>query len=221
MLTLFALAVMMGAGLWEGALAPFNAVSGALLRKWGLSPDIGVVLFAIGAVQILAMESGGFSYVEQGRTILGALTVQENLTVAADDPALVEQALSLFPELVERGSLLAHNLSGGEQQMLVPARSLVRRPGILMIDEMSLGLAPVIVKRPLPVVQNAARQGIAVLLVEQFANLALQIGHHADVMTVGEIVLQGACKDLLKRGEEVRQAYIMGNRERSARAPAA
>ena len=154
----------------------------------------------------------GLSYVEQGRTAFGQLTVHENLTVVAEAQGDIDSAYDYFPELVKRRSVLAQDLSGGEQQMLVLARSLVRRPSVLMIDEMSQGLAPVIVKRLLPVVQKAAEQGIAVLLVEQFANLALQIGQHAYVMTVGEIVLQGACRDLLARPEDVRAAYIMGHK---------
>ena len=154
----------------------------------------------------------GLSYIEQGRTVFGALTVEENLSVVADGPGDIDRAYKLFPELVQRRKVQALSLSGGEQQMLVLARSLVRHPRVLMIDEMSQGLAPVIVKRLLPVVERAAADGIAVLLVEQFANLALQIGHHAYVMTVGSIALEGACKDLLARPDEVREAYISGNK---------
>ena len=154
----------------------------------------------------------GLSYVEQGRTTFGELTVLENLSVVAEDQEGIDAAFALFPELVPRRGVPAHNLSGGEQQMLVLARSLVRNPGVLMIDEMSQGLAPVIVKRLLPVVQQAAARGIAVLLVEQFANLALQIGQHAYVMTVGQVVLDGPCADLLARPDAVREAYISGHR---------
>lgn len=153
----------------------------------------------------------GLSYVEQGRTSFGQLTVQENLSVVAESPADIEAAFGFFPELVKRRDVIAQDLSGGEQQMLVLARALVRRPNVLMIDEMSQGLAPVVVKRLLPVVQQAAARGIAVLLVEQFANLALGIGAHAYVMTVGEIALEGPARDLLARPEDVRQAYIMGH----------
>jgi branched-chain amino acid transport system ATP-binding protein len=164
----------------------------------------------------------GLSYVEQGRTVFGALTVQENLTVVADSPGDIDRAYKLFPELVQRRNIQALSLSGGEQQMLVLARSLVRQPRVLMIDEMSQGLAPVIVKRLLPVVERAAADGIAVLLVEQFANLALQIGSHAYVMTVGSIALDGTCRDLLARPDDMRQAYISGNKARPvAAAPAA
>ena len=154
----------------------------------------------------------GLSYVEQGRTAFGRLTVDENLAVVAENAAGVAAAYDWFPELVKRQHVLAQDLSGGEQQMLVIARSLVRNPRVLMIDEMSQGLAPVIVKRLLPVVQKAAAQGIAVLLVEQFANLALGIGNHAHVMTVGQVVLDGDCRDLIHRPEDVRKAYIMGHR---------
>lgn len=155
----------------------------------------------------------GLSYVEQGRTIFGELTVEENLAVVAPSGADVDEAYRLFPELVQRKDITSKSLSGGEQQMLVIARSLVRRPEVLMIDEMSQGLAPVIVKRLLPVVTAAAARGIAVLLVEQFAHLALSVGHRAYVMTVGEIVLEGSCEDLSQREDELRRAYIHGARD--------
>lgn len=156
----------------------------------------------------------GLSYVEQGRTVFGALTVQENLEVVARSGAEIDRAYTLFPELVQRRAVAAQSLSGGEQQMLVLARSLARHPDVLMIDEMSQGLAPVIVKRLMPVVERAAADGIAVLLVEQFAHLALSIGSHAYVMSVGNITLDGTCAELIERPDEVHQAYIAGNKAR-------
>jgi branched-chain amino acid transport system ATP-binding protein len=152
----------------------------------------------------------GLAYVEQGRSIFGALTVEENLAVVAGNRSKVGQVYELFPELKPRRKIAAQMLSGGEQQMLVLARAIVSEPQVLMIDEMSQGLAPVIVKRLMPFVQDAAHRGIAVLLVEQFANLALRIGQHAYVLSVGRIALEGRCADLLNRPDDVRRAYMAG-----------
>lgn len=151
----------------------------------------------------------GLAYVEQGRTIFGELTVDENLAVAARGNS-IDTAYELFPELVQRKKIAAQMLSGGEQQMLVLARALLAQPAVLMIDEMSQGLAPVIVRRLLPFVEQAAARGIAVLLVEQFAALALSIGTTASVLSVGQIVLSGSCEQLRDRMDDVRRAYLSG-----------
>src|ERR1700683_4604205 len=155
----------------------------------------------------------GLAYVEQGRTVFAGLTVQENLAVAARGARNVSRAYELFPELQARKQVTAQMLSGGEQQMLVLARAIVSQPRVLLIDEMSQGLAPVIVKRMIPFVETAARSGIAVLLVEQFAALALSIGVHAYVLSVGSIVLEGSCQDLLARPDDVRRAYFAGGHD--------
>jgi branched-chain amino acid transport system ATP-binding protein len=155
----------------------------------------------------------GLAYVEQGRTVFAGLTVQENLAVASRGARNTARAYELFPELQARKQVTAQMLSGGEQQMLVLARAIVSQPRVLLIDEMSQGLAPVIVKRMIPFVEEAARSGIAVLLVEQFAALALSIGAHAYVLSVGSIVLEGPCQDLLARPDEVRHAYFAGGHD--------
>ncbi len=155
----------------------------------------------------------GLSYVEQGRSIFGSLTVEENLAVVAGRSTKIERAFELFPELKPRRKTAAQMLSGGEQQMLVLGRAIVAEPQVLLIDEMSQGLAPVIVKRLMPFVETAARRGIAVLLVEQFAHMALQIGDRAYVLSVGRVVLEGDAEDLLNRPDDVRHAYFTGGHE--------
>lgn len=154
----------------------------------------------------------GLSYVEQGRSIFGPLTVEENLAVVAGKSAKIERAYELFPELKQRRKIAAQMLSGGEQQMLVLGRAIVAEPQVLLIDEMSQGLAPVIVKRLMPFVETAAKSGIAVLLVEQFAHMALLIGDRAYVLSVGSVVLDGEAKDLLNRPDDVRHAYFAGQK---------
>jgi branched-chain amino acid transport system ATP-binding protein len=152
----------------------------------------------------------GLAYVEQGRTIFPDLTVEENLAVAVQRDGTVEEAFELFPELTPRRRVESQMLSGGEQQMLVLARALVSRPKVLLIDELSQGLAPVIVRRLMPYVARAAETGIAVLLVEQFAPLALGIGHRAYVMNVGRVVIEEPAKELLAKPDLLHAAYLTG-----------
>jgi branched-chain amino acid transport system ATP-binding protein len=151
----------------------------------------------------------GLAYVEQGRSIFPELTVDENLMISARGASILE-TFELFPELKARRNVPAQLISGGEQQMLVLARAVVSQPKVLLIDEMSQGLAPVIVKRLMPFVASVAQKGIAVLLVEQFAHLALKIGTTGHVMTGGEIVLSGPCAELAETPDKVRRAYLHG-----------
>jgi branched-chain amino acid transport system ATP-binding protein len=150
----------------------------------------------------------GLGHVEQGRAIFGELTVLENVSVAARDRATVRSALELFPELEPRHDAKAALLSGGEQQMLVIARALAAEPKLLLIDEMSLGLAPVIVQRLMPRIRKLADDGMGVLLVEQFAALALAIGDSAYVLSRGEIRHHGACSALTGQMDVLRGAYL-------------
>lgn len=149
----------------------------------------------------------GLAYVQQGRAIFPTLTVEENFEVVAKKPEF-GRVLELFPELVPRLNSRTELLSGGEQQMVVLARALLQKPRVLMIDELSLGLAPIVVTRLLHAVRQLADEGLGVLLVEQFANQALAVGDQALVMNRGEIVLRRPSSTLLAAPEELRTAYF-------------
>ena len=152
----------------------------------------------------------GLGHVEQGRRVFGELTTAENLEIAAHGDWSIDEALSLFPELESRRDVRAGLLSGGEQQMLVIARALSVRPKVLMVDEMSLGLAPRVASRLIAMMRTLAdERGVGVLLVEQFASLALKAGDHAYVLGEnGRIVYDGPCQTLLDRPDILRRAYL-------------
>jgi branched-chain amino acid transport system ATP-binding protein len=160
-----------------------------------------------------ARAKAGLSHVEQGRTVFSEMSTEENLKVALHPDASLDEAYGLFPELLQRRSIKAGMLSGGEQQMLVIARSLVNRPRLIMIDEMSSGLAPVIVNRLMAAVRKLADAGMAVLLVEQFAMLALAIADRAYVIRRGEIVYDGDCRMLASDPALLHRLYL-GEAER-------
>lgn len=149
----------------------------------------------------------GLAHVEQGRSIFPDLSVHDNLLVAAPASQLA-LAYEVFPRLADMKDRRAVLLSGGEQQMLVIARALVSRPRVLMLDEMSLGLAPVIVQQLLRVVRQLADDGLGVLLVEQFANLALGIGDRAAVLAGGTLAYAGECQPLLDHPDHLRDLYL-------------
>jgi branched-chain amino acid transport system ATP-binding protein len=160
----------------------------------------------------------GLAHVQQGRAVFRELTTEENLRVALHPSAAIGEAFALFPELEQRRNIRAGLLSGGEQQMLVIARALLSRPKVLLIDEMSLGLAPVIVRRLMAAVRELANRGLAVLLVEQFASLALAIGDRAFVLRRGRIVYDGDCASLRASPEKLHNLYL-GDRGDAATAP--
>jgi branched-chain amino acid transport system ATP-binding protein len=150
----------------------------------------------------------GIVHVEQGRAIFPSLTVRENLEITAKTKTDFDQALALFPELEKRLASATALLSGGEQQMVVLARAFAARPKVLLIDEMSLGLAPVVFLRLMPIVKEIADTGVAVLLVEQFAHLALQIATNALVITGGRMTYAGPSGALIESPDTLQKAYL-------------
>jgi branched-chain amino acid transport system ATP-binding protein len=156
----------------------------------------------------------GLVQVPEGREIFANLTVEENLQIASftrkDRDGIRrdrERALNLFPRVRERLRQLAGTLSGGEQQMLAIARALVAQPKLLMLDEPSLGLAPQVVRSIFQVIREINREGTTILLVEQNANMALQVANRAYVIEVGEIRMEGPATELAA-SDEVRKAYL-------------
>jgi branched-chain amino acid transport system ATP-binding protein len=156
----------------------------------------------------------GISLVPEGRGIFTRLTVEENLLMGAyarrDRDGVagdLERVFQMFPRVKERLRQVAGTLSGGEQQMLAIGRALLSRPRLLLLDEPSMGLAPIFVEKILEVVHGVARSGVAVLLVEQNAQLALEISERAHVMDNGRITLAGTGRELLN-DPKVRSAYL-------------
>lgn len=149
----------------------------------------------------------GLAHVEQGRTVFSRLTVRDNLLAAGSSEKLPE-LLGMFPALEARRDLRAGLLSGGEQQMLVVARALASEPKMLLLDELSLGLAPTIVQQLMKVVRKLADQGIGILLVEQYAALALEIGDNAYILDRGEIGYSGNCQELRENPERLLGSYL-------------
>jgi branched-chain amino acid transport system ATP-binding protein len=158
----------------------------------------------------------GISHVPEGRRIFASMTVQENLELGAycrKDKAGIRQdydaVLEKFPRLRERMHQRAGTLSGGEQQMLAIGRALMARPKIMLMDEPSMGLAPIIVKEIFSIIVDINKSGTTVLLVEQNANMALSIAHRAYVIETGRITLEGNASELLNN-ESVKKAYLGG-----------
>ncbi|MFD2250052.1 branched-chain amino acid transport system ATP-binding protein [Pseudochelatococcus lubricantis] len=207
----------------EGEITTLVGANGAgksttLLALSGLVPKAGgKVLFAGRDITRLAphrIVHLGLSQVAEGRAILTRLTVRENLELGAyhrnDTDAIAadfEHVLGLFPRLRERLDGFAGNLSGGEQQMLAIARALMARPRILLLDEPSMGLAPLIVQEIFRIIRTINEAGLTIFLVEQNVRQALKIAHRAYVIETGEIVLKGTGEELLDH-PRVLEAYL-------------
>ncbi|MGZ4186411.1 MAG: ABC transporter ATP-binding protein [Solirubrobacteraceae bacterium] len=168
----------------------------------------------------------GVAIVPEGRRLLPELSVEENIRVATytlprnQAQAGRARALELFPELEKRLDAPARALSGGEQQMVVLAQALVSQPKYILIDELSLGLAPVIVNRLIPTIREIAESGIGVLLIEQFVTVALGLANRAHIMEGGRLQFSGHAKELRENPELLHTAYLLRGSNGAARAPA-
>ncbi|MEG2919346.1 MAG: ABC transporter ATP-binding protein [Clostridium sp.] len=168
----------------------------------------------LGSVKTQYLTSRGLTLVPEGRRIFSDLTIEENLLLGAyarkDKEEIkkdIKWVYELFPILKERQLQLGGTLSGGEQQMLAVGRALMSRPELLMMDEPSLGLAPLIVKDIFSIIKEINKKGVTILLIEQNANLALKIADYGYVMETGRITMEGRGKDLLSN-EDIKKAYL-------------
>jgi branched-chain amino acid transport system ATP-binding protein len=154
----------------------------------------------------------GMAIVPENRRLFGPMTVLENLEMGAylhggGDPEDYERVYTLFPLLYDRRSQLAGTLSGGEQQMVAMGRALMARPKLMLMDEPSMGLAPILVERTFEIIKQVHEAGIALLIVEQNANVSLSIADRGYVLSTGRVVLEGKASELLQH-EDLRKAYL-------------
>jgi branched-chain amino acid transport system ATP-binding protein len=168
----------------------------------------------IAGLRVHEIARRGLALVPEGRGVFAQLTIEENLAMGAyargDRAAVasdVDRVFALFPRLKERRSQTAGTLSGGEQQMLAIGRALMSRPKLLLLDEPSMGLAPLMVERIFEVIRAIAAEGVTLLLVEQNARLALEVSHRAYVLEGGEVSLSGEAASLLGN-PRIREAYL-------------
>lgn len=194
-----------------GKTTTLHTVSGLLTPKEGTITLMNEEIAGTKAHKILGM---GMAQVPEGRRVFARMTVQENLAMGAflrTDKGGIEadfdNVFEKFPRLKERRKQLAGTMSGGEQQMLAMGRALMSRPDILLLDEPSMGLAPILVQEIFNTIEEVNQSGTTVLLVEQNAHMALSIADRAYVLETGKIVLEGDAKDLLNH-DDVRKAYL-------------
>ena len=190
-----------------------KTISGLLRPRSGSIRYDGQELTRVQAYQIVAK---GVSQVPEGRRIFANMTVMENLELGAfrrKDAAEIkkdqEKIFTLFPRLAERRKQIAGSLSGGEQQMLATGRGLMSRPRLMLMDEPSMGLAPLLVKEIFQIIRGINATGTTILLVEQNAHMALSIAHRAYVLETGKIVLSGPAAELAQNAK-VKEAYLGG-----------
>ena len=194
-----------------GKSTTLNTISGLLHPTTGSVSFLGESLAKIQPHKIVEK---GLAQVPEGRRVFAQMTVQENLEMGAytqttgisDD---LEKVYTLFPRLRERMNQTAGTLSGGEQQMLAMGRALMSRPKLLMLDEPSMGLAPILVEQIFDIIADLHKTGATILLVEQNAQMALSIANRGYVMETGRVVTTGTGKELLA-SEAVRKAYLGG-----------
>lgn len=196
-----------------GKTTTLKTVSGLLRPKNGEILFKNNDIIKVNPEKIVGM---GISQVPEGRRVFSSMSVLENLEMGAylrkDKKAIqkdMEDIFERFPRLRERSKQMAGTLSGGEQQMLAMGRALMARPELLLLDEPSMGLAPLLVKEIFEIIKDINKKGTTILLVEQNANMALSIANKAYVIETGEIVLSGSAEQLMK-SDEVKKAYLGG-----------
>ena len=196
-----------------GKTTILRTLSGLVRPSSGKIEFLGLEIQKMPAQKIVA---GGLSQVPEGRHVFPGLTVMENLEMGAflkknreENQANLKKVFSRFPRLEERKNQDAATLSGGEQQMLAMGRALMSTPKLLLLDEPSMGLAPIFIQEIFDIIQDIQKQGTTVLLIEQNANKALAISDRGYVLETGKIVLSGTGKELAS-SEEVRKAYLGG-----------
>ncbi|MHB8073486.1 ABC transporter ATP-binding protein [Desulfosporosinus fructosivorans] len=196
-----------------GKSTSLKTISGLLRPKSGKITFKGENLAIVPPQSIVAK---GISQVPEGRRVFANMTVIENLELGAylrKDKTEIKKAMQhvyeLFPRLLERNKQISGTLSGGEQQMLAMGRALMSQPELLLLDEPSMGLAPILVKQIFSIIKEINASGTTILLVEQNAHMALSIANRAYVLETGKIVLSGDSKELAA-SEEVRKAYLGG-----------
>ena len=195
-----------------GKTTTLQTISGLLRSRTGSITFQGHNISNVRADKLVAQ---GLAQVPEGRRVFLQMSVQENLEMGAytQSPAGVpkdlEMVFELFPRLKERRSQVAGTLSGGEQQMLAMGRALMSHPQLLMLDEPSMGLAPILVEQIFEIIQNLNKQGSTILLVEQNAQMALSVAHRGYVLETGKIVTTGTGEELI-RSPEIKKAYLGG-----------
>ncbi|HBV97618.1 MAG: amino acid ABC transporter ATPase [Peptococcaceae bacterium BICA1-7] len=202
-----------------GKSTTLRSVSGIVKAKSGEITFCGKKINSVPAHKIVRM---GLSHVPEGRQIFPNLTVMENLMMGAytrkdknEIKSSLEEVMERFPRLGERSKQMAGTLSGGEQQMVAIGRGLMSKPSLLILDEPSMGLSPVLVDEIFSIIKKINQQGVTVLLVEQNAFMALQVANRAYVLETGRIIFSGKASDI-QADPRVRQAYLGENDEEAS-----
>lgn len=199
-----------------GKTTALRAISGVLSPRRGRIVLDGADISGLPSHRIARM---GMAHVPEGRGVFGNMTVEENLEMGVysvrsrrDAAEGVERAFALFPRLKERRGQTAGTLSGGEQQMLAIGRAMASRPGLMLLDEPSMGLSPLLVDEIFEMIGEVNREGVAILLVEQNASLALSVAKRAYVLETGAVALKGSAEEL-RNDPSVQAAYLGGEPE--------